>query len=161
MRNYIFGACLLFLVGLLSFAGKPDYIANADAVEVETGQAFAGPSKLLPYTWARDTITDAANDTLTVPWVLQSRYTGALQITRTNISGTTNLSVVIQTSVTGASSADVTWVTAATSAATTATNELLTLAETYGQRYRIIVDGTGVQSSSYRLSWLSKKIPND
>lgn len=160
MRNYIFGACLLFLVGLLFFAGKPDYIADADAVEIESAEAFA-PSKMLPYTWALDTIANAANDTLTVPWVLQSRYTGALQITRTNISGTTNLSVVIQTSVAPASSSDDTWVTVATSSGTGATAELLTMSETYGQRYRVIVDGTGTQSSSYQLSWLSKKMPND
>ena len=160
MRNYISGACLLFIVGLLFFAGKPDILSNADAVSIENAEAWA-PSKLLPYTWPLDTISNAANDTLTVPWVLQSRYTGALQITRTNISGTTNLSVVIQTSVTGASSSDATWVTVATSAGTGATTELLTLAETYGQRHRIIVDGSGTQSSSYRLSWLSKKMPND
>lgn len=150
MRNYILGAFLLFCIGALSFAGKPEAVDSAN---------FAAPSALLAKTWAKDTITNAANDTLTLPWVLQSRYTGALQITRTSISGTINLSVVIQASVTGASSADVTWVTVATSAGTGATNETLTLAETYGQRYRIIVDGTGTQSSSYRLSWLSKRMP--
>ena len=114
------------------------------------------PARLLVKTWALDTITNAANDTLTLPWTLQSRYTGALQITRTNISGTTNIAVSIQASVTSSSGTDATWVTVATTSATTATAELLTLAETYGQRYRIIVDGTGTQSSSYRLSWLSK-----
>lgn len=150
MRNYILGAFLLFCIGALSFAGKPEAVDSAN---------FAPPSALLTKTWAKDTITNAANDTLTLPWVLQSRYTGALQITRTSISGTINLSVVIQASVTGASSADVTWVTVATSAGTGATNEILTLAEAYGQRYRVIVDGTGTQSSSYRLSWLSKRMP--
>lgn len=114
------------------------------------------PARLLVKTWALDTITNAANDTLTLPWTLQSRYTGSLQITRTNISGTTNIAVSIQASVTSSSGTDATWVTVATTSATTATAELLTLAETYGQRYRIIVDGTGTQSSSYRLSWLSK-----
>lgn len=150
MRNYILGAFLLFCIGALSFAGKPEAVDSTN---------FAPVPSLLSKTWAKDTITNAANDTLTLPWTLQSRYTGALQITRTSISGTINLSVVIQASVTGASSADVTWVTVATSSGTGATNEILTLAETYGQRYRIIVDGTGTQSSSYRLSWLSKRMP--
>lgn len=149
MRNYIFLTLLLAFVGFLSFAGRPEGSA----------EAFASPN-VLPKTWTLDTITNAANDTLTLPWTLQSRYTGALQITRTNISGTTNLSVVIQSSVTSASSSDATWVAVATSAGTGATAEVLTLAETYGQRYRIIVDGTGTQSSSYQLSWLSKKMPN-
>lgn len=148
MRNYIAGAALLFLIGLLFFAGKPE----------DKAEAFATPN-VLPKTWALDTITNAANDTLTLPWTMQSRYTGALQITRTSISGTANIAVSIQASVTSASSTDVTWVTVATTAATTATPELLTLAETYGQRYRIIVDGTGTQSSSYRLSWLGKRLP--
>lgn len=149
MKNYIFGACLLALVGLFSFAGKPE----------QKEMEYAAPN-VLSKTWTLDTITNAANDTLTVPFTMQSRYTGALQITRTNISGTTNLAVSIQASVTNSTSTDVTWVTVATTSATTATAELLTLAETYGQRYRIIVDGTGTQSSSYRLSWLSKKLPN-
>lgn len=149
MRNYILLTLLLAFIGFLSFAGRPEGGA----------EAFASPN-VLPKTWTLDTITNAANDTLTLPWTLQSRYTGALQITRTNISGTTNLSVVIQSSVTSASSSDATWVAVATSAGTGATAEVLTLAETYGQRYRIIVDGTGTQSSSYQLSWLSKKMPN-
>lgn len=148
MKNYIFIGSLLLLVGLLTFAGKP-----------ETAETYAAPN-VLSKTWTLDTITNAANDTLTVPFTMQSRYTGALQITRTNISGTTNIAVSIQASVTNSTSTDVTWVTVATTSATTASNELLTLAETYGQRYRVIVDGTGTQSSSYRLSWLSKKMPN-
>lgn len=150
MRKYITGAALLFIMGLLFFAGKPEH----------TAEPFATPNVLMK-TWTLDTITNAANDTLTLPWTMQSRYTGALQITRTNISGTTNIAVSIQASVTSASSTDVTWVTVATTSATTATAELLTLAETYGQRYRIIVDGTGTQSSSYRLSWLGKRMPNN
>lgn len=151
MRKYITGAMLLFLTSLLFFAGKPEDKAKAEPM--------ATPN-VLPKTWALDTITNAANDTLTVPFTMQSRYTGALQITRTNISGTTNVAVSIQTSVTSATSTDVTWVTVATTSATTATAELLTLAETYGQRYRIIVDGTGTQSTSYRLSWLGKRMPS-
>lgn len=150
MRNYILGAFVFLAIGLFLFAGKPEAGKRAEQ--------FAAPS-VLSKTWTLDTIANAANDTLTVPYTLQSRYTGALQITRTNISGTTNLAVLVQASVTSATSTDVTWVTVATTAATTATAELLTLAETYGQRYRIIVDGTGTQSSSYRLSWLSKRLP--
>lgn len=148
MKNYIFIGSLLLLVGILTFAGKP-----------ETAETYAAPN-VLSKTWTLDTITNAANDTLTVPFTMQSRYTGALQITRTNISGTTNIAVSIQASVVNSTSTHTEWITVATTSATTATNELLTLAETYGQRYRIIVDGTGTQSSSYRLSWLSKKMPN-
>jgi hypothetical protein len=146
MKNYIFGGVALILVGLLFFAGKPDYEPMA--------------SNLLTKTWALDTITNAANDTLLMPWTMQNRYTGALQITRTNISGTTNLAITVQTNVASTSSTDATWITVLTSSGTGATAELLTLEETYGQQYRIIVDGTGTQSSSYRLSWLGKKKPN-
>ena len=151
MANYKYLSFLILsaLAIVLFFAGKP---STAQHEEI----AAPPPARLLAKTWALDTITNAANDTLVLPWSLQSRYTGALQITRTNISGTTNLAVSIQASVTSSSGTDATWVTVATTSATTATAELLTLAETYGQRYRIIVDGTGTQSSSYRLSWVSK-----
>lgn len=155
MKKYILGTGMLFLVSLLFFAGKPEG-ANNQATEAELVT-----QKVLAKTWNLDTIANAANDTLDAPWSIQSRYTGALQITRTNISGTTNIAVSIQTSVTNSLSTDVTWVTVATTAATTATAELLTLPEIYGQRIRIIVDGTGTQSSSYRLSWLGKKLPGD
>lgn len=158
MRNNIIGAALLLLVGLLFFAGKPE----ATEAESHTAKTELAPSpRVLQKTWDLDTISNANNDTLTLPWTLQSRYTGALQITRTSISGTANVAVSIQTSVTSSTSTDVTWVTVATTSGTGATNELLTLAETYGQRYRIIVDGTGTQSTSYRLSWMSKKLPSD
>lgn len=151
MVNYKYLSFLILsaLSIVLFFAGKP---STAQREEMTAPP----PARLLVKTWALDTITNAANDTLTLPWTLQSRYTGSLQITRTNISGTTNIAVSIQASVTSSSGTDATWVTVATTSATTATAELLTLAETYGQRYRIIVDGTGTQSSSYRLSWLSK-----
>ncbi len=149
MRNYIFLAGILLLVGFLTFAGKPESKAE-----------FAAAPNVLSKTWDLDTIANAANDTLTVPFTMQSRYTGALMITRTNISGTTNLAVSIQSTVVNSTNTHTEWVTVGTTSATTATAELLTLAETYGQRYRIIVDGTGTQSSSYRLSWLSKKLPN-
>jgi hypothetical protein len=149
----LFAIALLALVGLVTFAGKPE--------KAERESLAAPAPKLLQYTWTLDTLSNANNDTITVPWVIQSRYTGALQITRTSISGTANVAVSIQASVTNSSSTDVTWVTVATTTATTATAELLTLAETYGQRYRIIVDGTGTQSTSYRLSWLGKRLPSE
>lgn len=146
--KYITAFLLLAAYLFLFFAGKP-----------EAAQYAPAPS-LLTKTWALDTISNAANDTLTLPWAMQSRYTGALQLTRTNISGTTNLAVSVQTSVASSSSVDPTWITVATSSGTGATNELITISETYGQRYRIIIDGTGTQSSSYRVSWLGKKLPN-
>jgi hypothetical protein len=110
MKDYIFGGLSLLLVGLLFFAGKPDYEPMA--------------SNLLTKTWALDTITNAANDTLLMPWTMQNRYTGALQITRTNISGTTNLAITVQTNVASTSSTDETWNTVLTSAGTGATAEL-------------------------------------
>lgn len=151
--SYPTGLILCMMAAMLVFfAGKP---ANTTKEETKSEQ-YVFPAKILAKTYSLDTITNAANDTIVLPWTFQSRYTGALQITRTNISGTTNLAVSIQASVTSSSGTDATWVTVATTSATTATAELLTLAETYGQRYRIIIDGTGTQSSSYRLSWLSK-----
>lgn len=155
MRKYIFGFLALFCVGALFLNFKP-----TDAPQTVSEAEYFAPPTTLPYTWSLDTISNANNDTLDLPWVLQSRYTQAYQITRTSISGTANVAVSIQANVAYRDSTDPVWVTVATTSGTGATNELLTLAESYGQRYRIIVDGTGTQSTSYRISFLGKRLPN-
>lgn len=143
--------CVTLAVAWAPFTPKNDH------PEAVANEFLAPAPNILAYTWDLDTITNAANDTLVLPWSIQSRYTGALQVTRTNISGTTALAVSLQASVTNSSSTDVTWVQVAATSGTGATAELLTLSELYGQRYRVIIDGSGTQSSSYRISFLGKK----
>ena len=160
MRKYIFllAAFLALWPLLMSFYPTDKHAEAVKSTEAEAA-AFAGAG-LLSYSYTLDTLTNANNDTLALPYTLQSRYTQAFQITRTSISGTANIAVTVQMSTTTSSTTDAIWVTVLTSAATTATPEVLTLAESYGQRYRIIFDGTGTQSTSYKLSWCAKRQPN-
>ena len=108
-------------------------------------------------TWAQDTITDAENDTLVTTGsmnVMYSDFEYNYSIIRTNISGTTNVALKVeQTNYTSGNTA---WATLATGSATTATIEYL-IGDCTAVRTRYIVDGTGTQSSSYRLRLVLKK----
>jgi len=157
MRKYLFLFAGLLIVGALSLMNFKPAESSTNA---EQSANFATGSSLLSYSWTLDTISNALNDTLNLPYTLQSRYTQAFQFTRTSISGTANIAVTVQMSVTTSNTTDPNWITVLTSAGTGATSEVLTLAESYGQRYRIIFDGTGTQSTSYKLCWCAKRLPN-
>jgi hypothetical protein len=124
----------------------------------------------LSHTWTKDTITNAANDTLYLPSRMRpvnSDYMIAFSINRTSISGTANLAVKVEESVynyTGSTPPTRGWVTslnsvggAADTDATTATEETIRIPNAYGRSYRIIIDGTGTQSTSYDAAILMKK----
>ena len=138
----------------------------------EAGQLYFAPSGMFyEYTWRLDTISNANNDTLYLPSNLRplvSDFTVAVAITRTNISGTTNLAVKLEGTnwaYSGSTPPTQGWATAlntanaaAATAATTATTEHILLPSTWGLiNYRVIVDGTGTQSSSYRIRLTLKK----
>lgn len=159
MKHYIFFALLAFFAAGLAISWKAP--AAADAPEVvyvgEDGAQYEPTaSGIVRYTFTLDTITDAENDTLSFPYNVFSSYSSLYQITRTNISGTTNVAVTLQQSAVTSGNTD--WVTVATTSATTATNEALTLNPTYGVRYRLIVDGSGTQNTSYRITAVLKKL---
>lgn len=105
--------------------------------------------------WSLDTIANAANDTLALGSNILSNYEWSYHITRTSISGTANIAVTVQSS--GLTTGNDDWVTVATTSATTATNEILSGVSFYGVRHRLIVDGTGTQSSSYKITGVLKK----
>jgi hypothetical protein len=122
------------------------------------------------HTWNKDTITNAANDTLYLPSRIRpvnSDFLIALSIHRTSISGTANLAVKVEESVynyTGSTPPTRGWVTsfnnlgsAADTDATTATDETIRIPNAYGRSYRIIIDGTGTQSTSYDARILMKR----
>jgi len=137
----------------------------------EAGETFYAPSgSIYQYTYTKDTITNAANDTLYLPSSLRPVYSDFQMIwsvVRTNISGTTNLAVKVEetpyayTSTTPPSAG---WaatlnsaIAAAATAATTATTENLYIPHAYGINFRTIIDGTGTQSSSYVIRVVLKK----
>lgn len=145
-------ACSVFfgMVALLSFKGEETASRPREAVV----EPMASPS-LYTKDFTLDTITNAANDTLALGANILSNYEWSYHIIRTNISGTTNIDVTVQAS--GNTTGDTDWVTVATTSATTATNEILSGVSFYGLRHRIIVDGTGTQSSSYKIKAILKK----
>lgn len=125
---------------------------------------------LYEYTYTKDTITNAANDTLYLPSTMRpvlSDFIMAYSVMRTNISGTTSLAVKIEettyrysgsTPPTAGWSASLNSVgTAAATAATTATEEEIRIPNAYGLNYRCIIDGAGTQSSSYVIRVVMKK----
>lgn len=124
-----------------------------EVVELENGKAFIDlQTSVKPYyhkEYTLDTITNAANDTLMLPVTLYSPFEGVFQVVRTSISGTANIALKIEQS--NAVSGNTDWVSVSTGSGTGATTEALQLTSMNGLRYRIILDGTGTQSTSYRV----------
>jgi len=166
---------LVVILGAALFFSFRSVDANTvQKVEMEDGSVFESNNAgtYYAYTWTKDTITDAANDTLYLPTSprmrpVYSNFTGCVSVTRTNISGTTNLAVKLEETAyaySGSTAPTAAWASAlkvggsaAATAATTATTENLAIPDMYGMNYRVIIDGTGTQSSSYVIRLLLKK----
>ena len=163
----------LSIIGL-SFTGtKNDAVSIQDLIQEETESGlltYAPTGSFYELTFTKDTITDAANDTLYLPSRLRpvlNDFLVNVSVTRTNISGTTNLAVKLEGSnyaYSGTTPPTAGWAAvpnaanaAAATAATTATTEVFNLEHLYGLNYRTIVDGTGTQSSSYVIRWTFKR----
>lgn len=152
---YFFGAAVLAFVGALSLSSFDGSEAERLPARAEGVENVYATSKTATYTWTLDTLTNAANDTLTLPFGnVLSNYEWAYFVTRTNISGTTNLAVSVQAS--GVKTGDTDWTQVGVTSATTATNEIVSGTSFHGLRHRVIVDGTGTQSSSYRITAVLK-----
>lgn len=174
MKNKVLYLILALCAGGFGFfAFSPsDKAAENAVVNIVTpeGEYQSVGTSLYQYTYTKDTITNAANDTLYLPSTMRpvnSDFLIAYSITRTNISGTTNLAVKVEESTykySGSTPPTAGWVaslntagSAAATAATTATEEELRIPNAFGLSYRVIVDGTGTQSSSYVLRVVLKK----
>jgi hypothetical protein len=170
-----FGIFALLMAGIFAFSNN-DFEKAFKQERLVTitdahGELMAAPSQAFyQYTWTMDTITNAANDTLNLPSALRpllSDFEQCWSIVRTNISGTTNLAVKIEQTpylYSGSTAPTLGWVTAlnsanasAATAATTATTENIVLSMSPACNYRCIVDGTGTQSTSYRLRLVLKR----
>lgn len=149
------GLLLVFAVGAFVAFDKP--YTDFQTSVVEDGVAsFAPSSGAVVKSWTLDTITNAENDTLTLGEVLASPYQYSYQIRLANISGTRSIKFYLeQTSGTGSTR----WmkVDSAVTSGSTINDYLMKNAETWGNKHRIIVDGTGTQSVSYKVDgWLKK-----
>jgi ribosome modulation factor len=144
---------LLSNYAIFSFKGEGDKSPTEQAYR--DGYEAGTTGTIHTYTWDTDTITNAANDTLTLPWTLLSNYAISYHVVRANISGTTSLKVYVQAS--GLRSGTTDWATIDSTSSTGATNAVIMLPHLYGQRQRLIVDGAGTQSSSHSISAVLKK----
>jgi hypothetical protein len=172
----VFAFCLMLFGSLLTSSFKTaTVIEKPEEMMVEKfdgGEMYYAPTgSFYEVTFTKDTIANAANDTLYLPSRLRpilSDFQMCLNVTRTNISGTTALAVKAEETTyvyTGASTPPTAgWSAtlnsanaAAATAATTATTEAIFIPHAYGINYRFVVDGSGTQSSSYVLRLVLKK----
>ncbi len=153
--------------GLTSTDNVLAQFKEADGVRTvfaDGSEYFAGNDRTFyEYTWALDTLSNANNDTLTLPSslaisVMYSDFEYQYSIVRTSISGTANVALKIEQSnyPNNTAPGNTAWASLATGSGTGATVEYLT-GDCTAMRLRYIVDGTGTQSTSYRLRAIFKK----
>jgi len=173
-KNLIWSAALLFIVvgfSAVAFSDGKNAREN-EVVNITTaeGEFQSVGTTFYQYTYTKDTIANAANDTLYLPTAMRpvnSDFLITYTITRTNISGTTALACKVEESTyrySGTTPPTAGWVAslnnlgaAADTDATTATEEEIRIPNAYASSYRFIVDGSGTQSSSYVLRVVLKK----
>lgn len=143
MKNKILflGLFALLAIGLYSFSKE------------STAEYYA-PGGTYRYALT-DTITNTEIDTVTFPVNFVSLYTALLTVPRTQLSGTTNVTIYIDESSVTSGVTD--WKVIDTLSGTGATVASFTQDELRGLRYRIRLAGTGTQSSRYTLNWTAKK----
>ena len=174
-KHFLFG--LLAVLAFASFAAfKPSAVADKQEglILEKVGNyemRYAPSGSFYELTYTKDTITNAANDTLYLPSRLRpvlSDFQASVSVTRTSLSGTANIAVKVEETnyaYTSSTTPPVAgWAAtlnsanaAAATAATTATTESFYLPHLYGINFRTIVDGTGTQTSSYVIRWVFKK----
>lgn len=127
-----------------------------------TSQSFAppppSPPKLVFKAFSVDTITNAESDTILLSSAVsdvQSLYTYSWHVARTNLSGVTNVALKVEERI--ATSGTTGWVSVNTGSGTGATAERLTGTELLGRQQRLILTGSGTQSTSY-LVWVCLKL---
>jgi hypothetical protein len=152
--SFFIGALMALAIGMAYAFDKPEMPQTLDMEVYKTdngAEVVDYAASVKPY-WHRpyslDTITNAANDTILLPVALYSAFEGVFQVVRTSISGTANIALKVEQSNIASGNTD--WVSVATGSGTGATTEALQLTSMNGLRYRLILDGTGTQSTSYR-----------
>lgn len=173
-KTGLFVAILAIAASLTTLAfDKPTQTMSAEQIEEMAASPegyYDAVNSVYEKTFTKDTITDAANDTLYLPSSMRpviSDFLHGISISRTSISGTHNLAVKVEESTyrySGTTPPTAGWAAslntanaAAATAATTATTEEIRLPASHAMNYRVIIDGSGTQSSSYVIRWILKK----
>lgn len=110
-----------------------------------------------------DTITNTEADTILVGpsastyYTFNSNFAYIYVLARTSLSGTANTTMVLQESNVSTGGA-ATWYTLATASGTGETITSVSASNLYGRRHRLILTGTGTQSTSYGITATLKKV---
>ena len=161
MKNKI----LFIILGGLLFAGITALFAFDNPAEDDP----QGTGGYVTFDYRKDTITNAAKDTLfignrassatntvTTPTNFLSLYTYDISVVRANLSGTTNLKVYLDKSDTR-SGTSTDWFLIDSVSTTNATIGMIRGTDATGARYRLRISGTGTQSSTYQIWSIWKK----
>ena len=158
MNKRIFYGMTIAIFAVLSsfaFAG----VESTKSVEVDENgvvaeHAFVAPGDGSSYkAFTLDTLTNTANDTLSLPFTFASRFTYSVHVTLATISGTRALKVYLDEA--NALSGSTGWVAVDSITSATAIHEYkMDGSEVYGRKHRIRVDGNAgaTQSVSYRIT---------
>jgi hypothetical protein len=130
-------------------------IASAFKGDSVQGTATGGYYR---YEFTADTITNAELDTLTLPVNLYSDYTFDYQVTRTNVSGTSKITIYLQES--NLTSGNTDWITIDSIGTSNsgATPGRITGDHVYGVRHRLIFDGGGTHATKYTCMAMLKRV---
>jgi hypothetical protein len=175
----LLGAALFVgLASAFAFDKSPDTATKSgpgptgiEAVSIAEEAADMAPAAgdYAIFEYRKDTITNAAKDTLFVgrrtntawntvstPTNFLSLFTYDISIVRASLSGTHNVKVYLDKSdITSGTSTD--WQVIDSTSATTATNATIRGTDATGARYRLRISGTGSQSSTYQIWSIWKK----
>lgn len=109
------------------------------------------------YTFTNDTITDSEIDTLLLPADFTSPWSYAFHVVTDSLSGTDTLAFTVQESILKSGTTD--WVTIASGTGSKTVSPVrINAALMYGRRVRLIIRGSGTQSTTYAVTFLAKKI---
>ena len=163
MKNILF---LIFgLIGLFAVGSAFDSPNAQGAAQSEDDYAVVGGN--VQYNFRLDTITNTEKDMIPLgkpnvnnivanPVNFMSLYTYDISIVRASLSGTHNVKVYLDKSNTS-SGTSTDWFTIDSTSTTTATTAMLRSTDATGAKYRLRINGTGTQSSTYQIWTLWKK----
>lgn len=142
-QNILFGLLLI-----AAFAFLASFEAGPGPAKWDSSQ-FAAPPALFKPAATIDTITNAENDTITLTAKLYSQFQFNWTVITTQLSGTQSINAIVQES---ASDSDTDWYPVDTVALSgSADLDRIVGTAVYGVRQRLIIDGSGTQSTRYRV----------
>lgn len=136
---------------LLLFVIASAFAALAFFAPEPAGEDVA--TKIYRRSWTGDTITNAANDTLSLPVTLSSLWTYNYVLNATQASGTTSIIMIVQEN--NATTGSIWYESGRDTLAGAGTIRVNTTdisTHVLGSRQRVILDGSGTQVSPYSVT---------